>query len=174
MLLCGLKELLTLLYIQGLGLELQISLVLFEIRIPNLVSGCIFGWWSVVCYLWVTVTLTLTSDLVYRISICFWCISLIFFDVIISNSVWECIFGRQNVTYHFMVTVTLTSDLVFRIIMFGAYLLYYAVVIPNLVCECILGWRSVQSYFWVTLTLTSDPVSRISIEFGAYVLYSLR
>ena len=27
--------------------------------------------------------------------------------------------------YHFWVTVTLTSDLVFRIIMSGAYLLYY-------------------------------------------------
>ena len=27
--------------------------------------------------------------------------------------------------YHFPVTVTLTSDLVFRIIMSGAYLLYY-------------------------------------------------
>ena len=27
--------------------------------------------------------------------------------------------------YHFLVTVSLTSDLVFRIIVFGAYLLYY-------------------------------------------------
>ena len=42
--------------------------------------GCIFGWWSVVYYLWVTVTLTLTLDLVYIISIesgayliYFWC-----------------------------------------------------------------------------------------------------
>ena len=88
-----------------------------------------------------------------------------FFDVIISNSVCECIFGRQSVTYHFGVTVTLSSDLVFRIIMSGAYLLYYAVVIPNSECGCILGSRSVPSYFRVTLTLTSDPFSRISIEF---------
>ena len=37
----------------------------------------------------------------------------------------ECIMGWQSVTNHFQVTVTLTSDLVFRIIMSGAYLLYY-------------------------------------------------
>ena len=36
----------------------------------------------------------------------------------------ESIFGWWCVTYRFRVTVTLTFDLVFRIIMSGAYLLY--------------------------------------------------
>ena len=40
------------------------SLILFEMGIPNLVCGCILGWWSVVYYLRVTVPLNLTSDLV--------------------------------------------------------------------------------------------------------------
>ena len=31
----------------------------------------------------------------------------------------------RSVAFHFRVTVTLTSDLVFRIIMSGAYLIYY-------------------------------------------------
>ena len=39
-------------------------LILFEVEIPNLVSGCILGWWSVMYYLQVTLTLILTSDLV--------------------------------------------------------------------------------------------------------------
>ena len=43
----------------------NISLILFEIGIPNLVCGCILGWWSVMYHLLVTVTLT--SDLVVRI-----------------------------------------------------------------------------------------------------------
>ena len=42
----------------------SISLVLFEIGIPILVCECILGWWSVLYHLWVT--LTLTSDLVFR------------------------------------------------------------------------------------------------------------
>ena len=33
--------------------------------------------------------------------------------------------GMGGVAYHFRVTVTLTSDLVFRIMVSGAYLLYY-------------------------------------------------
>ena len=37
-----------------------ISLVLFEIGIPHLVCGCILGWWYVMYYLRVTVTLNLT------------------------------------------------------------------------------------------------------------------
>ena len=54
-------------------------------------------------------------------------ISPIFFEVGIPNLVCECILGWRSVAYHFRVTVTLTltSDLVFRIIMSGAYLLYY-------------------------------------------------
>ena len=51
------------------------------------------------------------------------CISPIFFEVGIPNLVCGCILGRRSVAYHFW--VTLTSDLVFRIIVSGAYLLYY-------------------------------------------------
>ena len=54
-----------------------------------------------------------------------WCISPIFFEVGIPNLVCGCILGWRSVAYHFWVTVTLTSDLVFRIIMSGAYLLYH-------------------------------------------------
>ena len=45
----------------------SISPILFEVGIPNLVCECILGWRSVVCHFLVTVTLTLTSDLVFRI-----------------------------------------------------------------------------------------------------------
>ena len=49
----------------------------------------------------------------------------IFFEVGIPNLMCGCILGWRIVLYHFWVTVTLTSDLVFRIIVSGAYLLYY-------------------------------------------------
>ena len=51
----------------------------------------------------------------------------IFFEVGIPNLVCGYILGWQSVAYHFRVTVTLTltSDLVFIIIVSGAYLLYY-------------------------------------------------
>ena len=52
-------------------------------------------------------------------------ISPIFFEVEIPNLVCGYILGWQRVAYHFRVTLTLTSDLVFRIIVSGAYLLYY-------------------------------------------------
>ena len=52
-------------------------------------------------------------------------ISPIFFEVGIPNLVYGYILGWRSVAYHFRVTVTLTSDLVFRIIVSGAYLLYY-------------------------------------------------
>ena len=54
-------------------------------------------------------------------------ISPIFFEVGIPNLVCGCILGWRSVAYHFRVTVTLTftSDLVFRIIVSGAYLWYY-------------------------------------------------
>ena len=45
----------------------SISPIFFEVGIPNLVCGCILGWRSVAYYFQVTVTLTLTSDLVFRI-----------------------------------------------------------------------------------------------------------
>ena len=52
-------------------------------------------------------------------------ISPIFFEIGIPNLVCGYILGWGSVAYHFRVTVTLTSDLVFRIIVSGAYLLYY-------------------------------------------------
>ena len=42
-----------------------ISPIFFEVGIPNLVCGYILGWRSVAYHFWVTVTLT--SDLVFRI-----------------------------------------------------------------------------------------------------------
>ena len=39
----------------------------FEVGIPNLVCGYILWWRSVAYFFWVTVTLILTSDLVFRI-----------------------------------------------------------------------------------------------------------
>ena len=74
----------------------------------------------------VTVTLTLTSDLVFRKNRVH-SISLILFEVGISNLVCRCILGCRSVAYHNWVTVTLnlTSDLVSRnYIESGAYLLY--------------------------------------------------
>ena len=68
------------------------------------------------------------SDLDLRPSFKNYCvrsISLIPFELGIPNLVCGCIFGKRSVMYHFRVTVTLTSDLVFRIILSGAYLLYY-------------------------------------------------
>ena len=59
--------------------------------------------------------------------------------------------------------MTLTSDLVFRIIVSGAYLILFEIGIPNLVCGCILGWQSATYHFRVTLTLTSDLVSQTCI-----------
>ena len=45
----------------------SISPIFFEVGIPNLVCGYILGWRSVGYHFRVTVTLTLTSDLVLRI-----------------------------------------------------------------------------------------------------------
>ena len=109
-----------------------ITPIFFEVGIPNLVCGCILGWQSVVYHFQVTVTLTLTSDLVFysnhnvrpSVPLRVRCISTIFFEVGIPNLMCGCILGWLTVVYHFRVTVTLTSDLVFRIIMSGAYILY--------------------------------------------------
>ena len=99
----------------------SISLLSFEIGIPNLVCECILGWWSVLYHLQVAVTLT--SGLVFRkiMSRAY----LILLKVGIPNLVGWCNFGWWSVTYHFWVTLTLTSDLVCRIIVFRTYLLYY-------------------------------------------------
>ena len=55
------------------------------------------------CHYHFRVTVTLTSDLVFRIIM-----------EGISNLVCGCILGCLSVTNHFWVTVTLTSDLVFK------------------------------------------------------------
>ena len=47
----------------------NIYLKLFEIGISNAVCECILGWWRVVYYLPVAVTLNLTSDLVFFVVI---------------------------------------------------------------------------------------------------------
>ena len=47
------------------------------------------------------------------------------FEVGILNLACRCNLGRRRVVYHNLVTMTLTSDLVFRIIVSGAYLIYY-------------------------------------------------
>ena len=49
----------------------------------------------------------------------------ILFEVGISNLACGCIIGWRSAAYHFGLTVTLTSDLLFIIIVTGAYLLYY-------------------------------------------------
>ena len=67
----------------------------------------------------------------------------------------------------FWVTVTLTSDLVVRIIMFGAFILF-ELGIPNLVCAFIFGWQSVMYQF-----CDLDLISRIILS-GAYLIYYLR
>ena len=51
-------------------------------------------------------------------------ISPIFFEIEIPILVCGCILRWRSVAYHFQFTLTLTSDLVFRIIVSGAYLLY--------------------------------------------------
>ena len=108
--------------------------IFFEVGIPNLVCGCILGLRSVAYHFRVTVTLS--SDLVFIVIILsvrpsvplrVRYISPIFFEVGIPNLVCGCILGWWSVAYHFWVTVTLTSDLVFGIIVSGAYLILFEV-----------------------------------------------
>ena len=109
-------------------------------------------------------------------ALCIRCVSPIYLEVGIPDLVCEYILELGSVAYHFQVTValTLSSDLVFRIIVTGAYLILFEVGIPNLVFVCILGWQAYHLWVIVTFTLTSDLVSRVRIESGAYLLYSLR
>ena len=75
-------------------------------------------------YLQVTVTLNLTSDLVFRLNLSGACL-LLLFKAGIPNFMCECNLGWRSVQSHFQVFVTLTSDLVSRIdIESCAYLLY--------------------------------------------------
>ena len=95
-------------------------------------------------------------------------ITSILFEVGISNLVCGCFFGWPSVAYHFWVTVTMTSDLGFRIIMFGAFFsILFELGIPNLVCGCIFGWQSVMYQF-----CDLDLISRIILS-GAYLIYYL-
>ena len=146
-----------------------ISLIFFEIGIPNLVCGCILEWRSVAYRFRVTVTLT--SDLVYRVRSIF----LILFELGILSFVCGCILGRRSVMYHPWVTVTLTSDLVFRIIVSRVYLPFYLRYEFQIWCGCIFGWWSVLYNLQVTvaLHLTSDLDFKIIMS-GAYLQYYLR
>ena len=97
-----------------------ISPLFFEVGNPNLMCGCILGWRSFAYHF--RVTLTLTSDLVFRIIVSE--AYLILFEVGISNLVCGCILRWGSVAYHNWVAVTLNliSDLVSRnFIASGAY-----------------------------------------------------
>ena len=118
--------------------------LLYEVGISNLVCGCILGWRSVAYHNLVTVTLNLTSDLVFRNC----CISPIFFEIGIPNLVCKCILGCLSVTNHFWVTVTLTSDLVFKNYCVQSISpILFDVGIPNLGWWFLLGWRSGAYHF---------------------------
>ena len=65
--------------------ESDISPILFEVGIPNLVWKCILGWWSVTYH--IRVTVTLTFDLVLRILV--WSTSLTLFKFV--NASWMAI-----------------------------------------------------------------------------------
>ena len=80
-----------------------------------------------------------------------------------------CTFGSPSVAYQFWVTVILTSDLVFRIIMFGAFFpILFELDVPNLVYGCIFGWQSVMYQL-----CDPDLISTIIVS-GAYLIYYLR
>ena len=92
--------------------------IFFEVGIPNLVCGCILGWPSVTYHCWVTVTLI--SGLIFRITM-FGAFFSILFELGIPNLVCGCILRSwQSVWYQFC-----DLDLIYRIILSGAYLIYY-------------------------------------------------
>ena len=96
-------------------------------------------------------------------------ITSIFFEVGIPSLECGFFLGWPSVAYHFLVTVTLTSDLVFTIIMFGAFFsILFELGIPKLVCGCFFGWQSVM-YQFCDLNL----ISRIILS-GAYFIYYMR
>ena len=100
---------------------LCIPLIFFEVGIPNLVCECVWGWWSVTYHFQVTVTLNRPSFKNNDIRSIYLTLS----KVEIPNLVCGCILVWRSVVYHLRVTLNLTSDLVFKIILSGAYLLYY-------------------------------------------------
>ena len=135
----------------------SISLILFEIGIPNLVCICNLGWWSLTCYFRATVTLT--SDLVLIIIVSgayllyylrrefqIWCVS--------NLGMVECLVPFMG-HCDFDLWPSFNNNCVRSI-----SLLLFEIGIPNLVCECILGWWSVLYHLQVTVTLTSGLVFR--------------
>ena len=100
---------------------------------------CISGWVYFVYHFWVT--LTLTSDLVFRVIVSNHIISShILFELGIPNLVCGCIVGWQSVMYQVLGHCDL--DLFSGIIVSGVYLLYYLRLESqiNLVYVCIFGW----------------------------------
>ena len=129
---------------------------------------CISGWLYFVYHFWVT--LTLTSDLVFRVIVSNHIISShILFELGIPNLVCGCIVGWQSVMYQVLGHCDL--DLFSRIIVSGVYLLYYLRLESqiNLVYVCIFGWWYVADHLR-SLWPIYDLVSRI-IGSGAYSLY---
>ena len=76
--------------------------------------------------------------------------------------------------YYLRVTVTLTSDLVFRIIMVGAYLSYYFRLESHIWCVNASWDKGVSRPILRSQTSTSYLVSKIGIKSGAYLLYYFR
>ena len=83
----------------------SISLLSFEVGIPNLMCECILEWWIVPSYF--PVSVILNTDLVSRIGI-----TSLFFEVGIPNLVCGCILGWPSLVYTFRVTVTFSFGLV--------------------------------------------------------------
>ena len=77
-----------------------ISPIFFEIGIPNLICKCILGCLSVSVTNYFFVTVTLTSDLVFK-NDCVQSISAISFDVGIPNLGWLFLMGWGSGAYHF-------------------------------------------------------------------------
>ena len=126
---------------------LSISLILFEIGVPNLVCGCILGWWSVTCYLQSTVTLT--SDLVLRIS-CLEHIDDNFYSRNPKFCVWIPL-GMAECCLQFLVTLTLTltSDLISRLFL---HLEQISFVTNNLPQMCLMLDKFLWGIRHVTVT----------------------
>ena len=127
---------------------------------------CIFGCWSVSYHLRVTVTLS--SDLVFRIIVS----SAYFFILLkvgIPNLICGCNFGWLSVTNHFL--VTLTFDLFCRNNRVqNISLILFDMGIPNLLYWIYLWILMCRIPLKVTVILIDDLVSRRIVP-GAYLLY---
>ena len=101
--------------------------------------GVWLGWWSVTYHFQVTVTLNWPSFKNNDIR----SIYLTLFKAGIPNLVCGCMLVWRSVMYHLRVTLNLTSDLVFKKIIYGAYLLYYLREKPQF--RCADAWWSIPS-----------------------------